>query len=457
LDVSSYWKKRPPAWNVPTEWCTEQGLHILERTVAWLATRNKLFSFINNDTQDATTNTSSLKVRIIADTSQRDVDSSLAFSDALRSLGIDVDCIELDPTLFKSPPETSKCPAVNQSIIPLQMQKRLDTIPPPTTLKEALLLMDSLVHFKQPFPENATSMIRISNNQRRLEGPVNLVKLLAQMLLYGRASSIDFLPNATMSQISKLVPWIAWHRTIENAFQSDAARQGSIMAKFISKQLEQQQQQNQNQNEEHDNVTNIIFIFGHDTDLNALQTVLGVEWSLPWYGLHSPTPPSTAMHFHQHADKDGTIALDLLYPTYYDGNEKDPTGITNTSGILETHHLRVFRNHVEFRNHVAQQLDSYHVAISCFTDDVAITAAIPIPNNNNNNKYSSDCQKVEEYYIGWVMGMALVLLLLSVLLFWQRCKTCRPCRKCRHPDSTASYTAAPTTTTTTTLTNIELL
>ncbi|KAI2508627.1 hypothetical protein MHU86_5810 [Fragilaria crotonensis] len=463
LDVSVYWNQSPPAWNVATEWCTEQGLHVLERTVMWLATQNPQLSLLVNTYDDTstttTTDTSSVKIRILADTSQRDVDSALAFSDALRSLGIDINCIELDPTLFRPPPVTSNCPAVNQSMIPLQLQKRLDTIPPPTTLKDALLIMDTLVQFKQPFPDNATSTIRINNNKQQLEGPVNLVKLLAQMLLYSRASSIDFLPNATMSQISTLVPWIAWHRTIQDAFQSNAARQGSIMAKFIHKQLKQQHDQH-----DQNNVTNVMFVFGHDTDLNALQTVLNVEWSLPWYGLHSPTPPSTAMHFHQDSNT-GTITVDLLYPTYYnDGNEKDPTGITNTSGILEKYPLRVFQNHEEFKTHIEQQLASFQVAASCFTDDddhvndSNTTAAIPIPNNNYSSSSSSDCQTLEDYYMGWLTGMSLALLLLSVLLFLQRCKTCRPtCSRicCRSSESTAAYT--PAATTTTTMTSVELL
>ena len=373
--------------------------------------------------------------------------------------------------------------------------------------------MDSLVNLTQHYQDTDEEMVlQLADDKRNLKGPVNLIARLAQMLLYSRASNIvDFLNNttgsttttnatATLSQsMSKLVPWIAWERTIRAAFHSDAARQGVGMLNFIVQQLEdstnsdshkEQHKQEQQQNRT-TGPTTLVFIFGHDTDLNALQTVLNVEWSLPWYGPNSPTPPSTAMHFHQryYSKKNdngtitrtkSTITLDLLYPTYFSNNdnsssnnnneENDMTAgnFPNTSGILERLHLRSFRDMPALKRVVTEQLAAFHVAIPCFIiphDHFAPTAAtatdhssVTIPISNDNHKEDSTI-----WTVGLVLLFTVLLLSLVVVPTARWLQRWKRSRRLHYPFPETAVTATSTTYTqaaaaaTTSITDIELL
>jgi hypothetical protein len=397
-----------PAWNVPIEWCTAQGITISRRTGQWLAK-----TFIRNPQQTI--------VRIVSDTSQRDVDTALAVSEGLRDRGIHVEMIELSPDLFRPPqqqrqppqPHQSACPQVDLSRVLTQMQARLNHVRPPSSVPEALQLIDSLVRLKHHYPNTTTNAtlddLTINVDDLHLKGPVNIIKLLAQMLLYSRASNLVFLPHTTTLQLSTLLPWIAWQRTIEEAFHSQAAQRGAVMATYIMTLLRQSPQQPQR--------PMVTLIFGHDSTLNQLQTALNVEWSLPLYGTHSPTPPGTALYWHQAWD--GHIAVELLVPTYLTID-----GTTNTSGILDRKPLLSFSNRNELSQHIQTQLALYDGASRCFhpTGFAATTILHDIP---------------MVYYYG--ISAAILLLVPATLFVLQRwCKPC--CRRQRRGRSTSGST-----------------
>ena len=366
--ASSYFLEKLPPWNVPDEWCTEKGIKILKRTGAWLAQ-----NYFDNKTST---------VRIISDTAQRDVDSALALSEGLRQAGVVVSNIELNPDLFHPTRKGSLCPLVNKSSPAPQVIDRLGRVPPPTSLQDALKLMKSLVHLTPSF-SNASSSFDLNVNKMHLKGPVNLVKLFSQMLMYSRASNLTFVPEATNSQISMLVEWIAWQRTVEHSFNSKAAARGAVLMNCVFNLLRVEQK------------PSVTIIFGHDSSLNSLQTALDIEWSLPFYGAHSPTLPGSGMHLQQVSD--GSLNVEVVYPTYFAEN-----GTMNTTGILERQPVLSFESIPALKYHVVEQLAQYDGAIQCFE----ATQPVDI------------CSSGGDYY--WILGLLLVLPMLWFLRYKKR-------------------------------------
>jgi hypothetical protein len=340
--------------------------------------------------------------RLISDTSQRDVDSALALSEGLREAGIVVSNIELNPDLFDPTKKGFACPPVNTLSLAPQIQDRLGRVPPPTSLNYALKLIQSLVHLTPPSFANTTSSFDLNVEKLHLKGPVNLVKLFSQMLMHSRASNLTFVPEATNSQISMLVEWIFWQRTVEYSFNSQSAERGGVLMNFVLNNLLQVEQK-----------LSATIIFSHDFDLNSLQTALHIEWSLPFYGAHSPTPPGSGMHLQQVSD--GSLNVQVLYPTYFAGN-----GRMNTTGILERHPVLSFKSVAALKDHVVKQLAQYgDDAIQC-----AFEATQPV------DMFSS---AVGDYY--WILGLLLVL----PLLWFRRCKKRR--RACIHSTNECVYSS----------------
>jgi hypothetical protein len=151
-------------------------------------------------------------------------------------------------------------------------------------------------------------------------GPMNFVKLGAQMLFYSRASHLRFAwSNATLdattntsstfptmqpcditnAQLYGLLQWHYWMRSILNVGTRRTAVTGASLTRSMQEALAILDDDETSDND-NDNVTTITLLVGHDGDLNALATAWGLAWTLDapyatvpeWYA----TPPGSALH-----------------------------------------------------------------------------------------------------------------------------------------------------------------
>lgn len=354
-----------PSWNTPENWCTEEGINIMQRTGAWLAESTTI-----NDLHFTTSNKN--KLRVVSDTSQRDLDSALSLVNGILS-GRDnrspLPSIELNPDLFH-PTKNSTfgagpplCDPVDEQIRVAQIQKRLGSIAPPSLLQNIWkLINDTVAPLKIPILPSS-DIIKLNRTRLDLIGPVNFVKYMAQTLLYSRASSL--LPQSSIDdQLQKLLPWIAWQRSIVDVGNSMAAQRGAVLINFLLEAMGTRTSEN------------TIFLFGHDSTLNSLATALNVSWTLPFYGADSATPPGSAIHFYYDRKRDNVksgadaVQMELLYPTYFSKG-----GSINSTGILESLPLASFDSWSEFKDHALFQLKQYPGAVECFENvQIADTA-----------------------------------------------------------------------------------
>lgn len=78
-----------------------------------------------------------------------------------------------------------------------------------------------------------------------------------------------------------------------------------------------------------ENQDDVTLIFGHDSDLNAVATALGMTWTLPppYHTESTPTPPGSGLHFAYDGDE---VEISFMAPVFF----ADHTMTLNTSGIL---------------------------------------------------------------------------------------------------------------------------
>lgn len=123
----------------------------------------------------------------------------------------------------------------------------------------------------------------------------------------------------TIDEFYNLFEWEHWGRDVQFEGNNVAAAGGGVMMARILHLLSSMDR------EEND----ATFIFGHDSDLNAVATALGMTWTLPppYHTESTPTPPGSGLHFIY--DGDG-VEISFMAPVFF----ADHTMTLNTSGIL---------------------------------------------------------------------------------------------------------------------------
>lgn len=146
----------------------------------------------------------------------------------------------------------------------------------------------------------------------------NLVKYVAQSIVYSRASGIDYWKNVTPGDMYNLMAWEHWSRNVQNVGNNVAAAGGGVLMARILQAL----------NVDHQN--DATFIIGHDGDLDAVATALDMSWTLPspYHPAYTPTPPGCGLHFSY--DDSDEIEISFLAPIFF----SDRSLNLNTSGFL---------------------------------------------------------------------------------------------------------------------------
>ena len=383
LDYLPKW----PDWNTPVEWCTDAGVHIVKGTGAFLLNRYLI------DKKDGGR---AWNVAFVSDTVPRDVQTALAMMTGMAEEIVKqteeetkpqhhhvqgLENIEIDPPLF-NPYESNgfRSESTRQERVcakpPIQdtkqsIEQRLRTVPPPSSLLEIMEWMKTktginLFHEFETKDPNYTK-ITMAPDGTNLQGAVNLVKYVAQSVFYSRASGIvgEYWANITVDEIYELVSWVHWERNVKDVGNNQAAASGAVLLARILQALRT------------DHAHDATFIIGHDSDLDAVATALGISWDLPlpYRPGYTPTPPGSGIHF---AYDGNEIEISFVVPTYFSGQKLH----LNSSGILSEVPVQfdkgdilaeirdgtvtVLPSYEALRDHIIVVLGNYRGSMECF-------------------------------------------------------------------------------------------
>lgn len=251
----------------------------------------------------------------------------------------------------------------------------------------------------------------------------NLVKYIAQSITYSRASGIvnDINTNITIAEYYNLMAWEHWSRHILDVGNNLSAARGGIMMVRILQELRMMDArtnddadgdyiidgidddmfEEEEDGEDADEEVEATFIIGHDGDIDALATALGISWNLPppYHPGYTATPPGSAIHFVYDVDQ-GQIEISVMAPMFFSNGDDDRgerMNYLNASGILVevpvefVDHLgaksggsaatvtaatnaEVFPSLDALRNHTLNTLRGYSGSAECFEAAETLTA-----------------------------------------------------------------------------------
>lgn len=449
IPVSNFWSRlsQPevivPQWNVPKNWCTENGMKQMQQTGSYIY--NTLLARPKEEGGGR-----KLKFRFISDTSQRDIDTTFALQEGIASAMLsdtalmdiyagqdgspstislastNVHSAEYIPNLFQPFVSTTMSPtpmctlqATPQQLLD-EVKLRLSTIVPKpprdiySTLK--LLLVDGINNGMMAADDmNNVTVTYDSRDRPQLRGMINLLKLVAQMMLYSRASGIEprqFLHRISTSQLyTILLPYIYYTRSILNVGTTEAATRGAILARTMMDALPIHND---------DNVDTVTILVGHDTDLDAVATAMNVAWKfdvpynidnninssslLLWY----MTPPGSAIYLSHESNADdnehdnNVVSMSYLHP-YYNIDKNDgsitsydmvPLQLMNYSGgdgNFRINDSSVTIQWEELQRHINDTLRQFAGATECYYSTLPVSGVQqqPGPKGSSNSTGSS--------------------------------------------------------------------
>ena len=372
IPITKFWSRlaQPevilPSWNVPKNWCTENGMQQMQQTGSYIY--NTLLR------QDEGGSSRRLKFRFISDRSQRDVDTTFALQEGIAS-AILLDTVNMDlymlpqdgssssststislastnvhsaeyiPNLFQPFVSTtmSPTPMCTLQVTKQQMldeaQERLNNIvpKPPSNIYNTLqLLQIDGLNMMDVDDMNNVTITSDSREKPQLRGMINFLKLVAQLIFYSRASGIvprQFLYRITTSQLyTILLPYIYYTRSILNVGTTEAATRGALLARTMMDALQLDDDDDEDDDVDVDTVTILV---GHDTDLDAVATAMNVAWEfdLPYntndminsssFLLWYMTPPGSAIYLSHESfndndsnDNDTKVTMSYFHPIY---------------------------------------------------------------------------------------------------------------------------------------------
>eukprot|EP00934_Nitzschia_sp_Nitz4_P000901 Nitzschia sp. Nitz4//scaffold35_size145790//89712//91430//NITZ4_003036-RA/size145790-processed-gene-0.94-mRNA-1//-1//CDS//3329549142//901//frame0 len=379
-DVSDFVGEPMPYWNTPEYWCTKKGMDIMEGTGKFLYKR--LVASV--DQQSSGSGKKKIKFQVLADLSQRDVDTAYSLFRGLKEQAmnetinpdgrIELDGVhdltyyrqlfepwDIDEPVCEMPMTAS---GVFQTQMRQEIQKRVASLRAPEPgLNETLMRVFELggsgdlgsildvekwIHgtgedfFGAP-PINTTAEFPVlsTDDWGYVAGPSNILAWFGQIAFYSRAGGVKepFLPNATIPDVYKLIEWNYWFMSVFFADTTLAAALGSIMARGILDVLHNGHmhvpgsfntptiETQCDDGEDYD--AKVTIIVGHDSDLASVSTALGLRWNLDEPYKTTPenankhytfTPPGSAMHFKRDTSTN-VVEMSYLYPIFLRENE----------------------------------------------------------------------------------------------------------------------------------------
>jgi hypothetical protein len=331
-------------------------------------------------------------VKFLVDQSPRDVQTAYAIVDGMADVltkqrgskcqneaqmiikGLDT--IEMEPRLFDPTKMNGFCDIPPFSDKVRNVQERYENTTPPGNITETLLWIQEKgeKRFMDYFIDNKDELVKdpsLAEDASHFQGAFNLIKYVAETLFYSRASAINFWESSsvTTEDIYSIMTWIHWSRYILSVGNIEAAAKGAVIVARILTELE-----GTDATLKHDHAT---FIIGHDGDIDAVATALGLSWDLPYpyHPGYSPTPPGCAMHFAYDGKK---VEISFLAPILLNAHAP----YVNSSGILEEvpvlftadfekdiiirDRVTVLPSMTSLRNRALRVMEQYSGVVPCF-------------------------------------------------------------------------------------------
>lgn len=294
-DISGYTAYPMVDYGVPANWCTEQGMEIMQATGKAL---------VDDYGVDPT------NVRFYSDTVMRDGDTAFAMM-----MGMDIQHVpvDYDAVLFApTEPEIGSpvCEAPGDDIIAAERRARVDQVPLPQDYKAALAELQDIIGVG---PAGRLEDIDgpdagiVFSDEGKPTGGAYVMKLFGQAMLYAYASGRPFL-NATEEQINKFIDWQFWYRSVADV-NSEQATENAFLLRRILDDLK--------------SGSGTSIYLGHDGNLDGIAAVLGLRWHAPPYVDSAanaelmPTPPGGGFLFeYDDADGEGVVNVTFIYRAF---------------------------------------------------------------------------------------------------------------------------------------------
>ena len=391
-NISDYIMVPLPEWNTGVEWCTTAGYDHMQKVGSHLW--HRYFGIAT-----------SLHVQIITDTVQRDVSSAFALAEGIATAAQAAGQVitglnqpQYDPYLFHptkkvkdmdlsgsstGPPRLCEKPSDTQ--LSQDIATRLSSVVRPVwNMTESLQVLEqyvgvgeagSLLDMWPPGNNNPNHTESLDEptlhpTLPKLQGPINVMKLVAQMAFYARTSNVLFLPTMTVPDMMDLLAWHYWMRSVLAIGNIRAAMDGAVVVHRLLQLLEPPQQQSP-QDDLDTHPHHVTILMGHDGTLDSIATALDLSWELPppypsslqaaaaagdsgsgsdpsnnntttttdlpqW----SPTPPASALYFASTTSSDPNtqpmVDMRFMAPLFFkNDNPSDPDEYTvDVSGNL---------------------------------------------------------------------------------------------------------------------------
>ena len=290
VHISDYITAPLPDYGTPPMWCTEQGINIMAETGRYL------MNHVMNEFDPEITH---VNLNIISDTSQRDVDTSLALLRGIKEELMNtssitsfrgVDDIKLAPSLFGSDDPTGPMMCPPDEDIKDNIHERIDALPPQDFyVQDVLGLLTNLGLLANNVPNNIENILDDWKNQHcpRSAGLyLNLLKKISEMAFYSRASGIDppFLPTLSEEELYKMLYVADYVRTLERMDSDVAVKKGLIIAKTLLNSVlrpEKTATPSMAIRSNDRSSATITIVVGHDSNIDHVATVLGLRWTMP--------------------------------------------------------------------------------------------------------------------------------------------------------------------------------
>lgn len=352
-DVYEYVGAPKAAWEaLGDNWCLSKSQDIMGNTGEWMITSGMIKP------------RQKVQWEILADDVIRDIDTAYYLSGGIRdgvedlrvTASVGAETIKADGRFF-SPTSYGLCETkYHHKDINNEIRSRLAHLPRPTMpISEALKMLEELGGQGELGDLSKILNVepQLDEESGELDGAVNLLAEISEMMLYTRAGGLDppFLPKANKQQVFEFLQFAHWMRGVTFFENTKQATRGAAQAQAMLRVLSQGWYQSPAASAEEDYDTRVTIIVGHDIDLDKLGTALGVRWILqePFIsgkdGAFVPTPPMSGIHAVRRFDNQ-TDQIDLSF-VYHQYAEREHTDfVLNETGILE-HAPLIFQQEFE--------------------------------------------------------------------------------------------------------------
>jgi len=283
-----------PDWGVPEGWCTEAGTDMMAKTGKDL---------VENFGFDPT------RVRFISDPNMRDIDSCYYM---MQGMGIPHAAIDVDRDLFNPPQCVCQPEEPCTDRLHVEVRARFNEMLAfqPYDYKTSLAELQDIIGVG---PAGRLEDIDgpdagiVMDESGRPGGAFHIMAMFGNSMFGAYASNIPFM-NVTEEQMIKFNAWHSWSAAVTFVGNSLMPKWKAPLVHRIINDLKTA------------STTNVFL--GHDGDVSAFVSILGLKWNAPPYapaetnGMSAPLLPGNGLLLEFDDDNTGDVTLSFVYRVY---------------------------------------------------------------------------------------------------------------------------------------------